>query len=173
MELGIPYFWTSTLNNWNHLLKDDAYKKIIIKSLQWLCNKNLLAIYGFVIMPNHVHFIWEQLQLNGKEYPKNSFQKFTAHKFQQQLRATNDAGLNYFEHRSIDRDYQFWQRDPLAIEILGRNMAIQKLNYIHYNPLQEHWKLVNDPVNYKYSSARYYETGLDEFGILTHYMDRF
>ncbi len=173
MELETPYFWTSTINSWNHLLKDDSYKQIIIQSLQWLCNKNLVAIYGFTIMDNHVHFIWEQLKMNGKEYPKNSFEKFTAHKFQEHLRITGSAKLSRFEHRTVDRNYLFWQRDPLAIEILGRTMLIQKLNYIHNNPLQDHWKLVTDPILYKYSSANYYETGFDEFNILTHYMERF
>jgi len=36
-------------------------------------------------------------------------------------------------------------------------MALQKLNYIHNNPLKEHWNLVKDSSDYKYSSAKYYE----------------
>jgi hypothetical protein len=27
------------------------------------------------------------------------------------------------------------------------------------------------PEDYKYSSAKFYETGIDEFGLLTHYCD--
>ena len=40
----------------------------------------------------------------------------------------------------------------------------KKIDYIHYNPTAEHWKLCNEPVDYKYSSAKFYETGIDEFG---------
>jgi len=29
------YFWTITINNWNHLLKNDDNKMIVISSLQW------------------------------------------------------------------------------------------------------------------------------------------
>ena len=51
-------------------------------------------------------------------------------------------------------------------------MAGEKLNYMHYNPLQSHWQLCHDPVRYRFSSASFYETGEDEFKILTHYMDK-
>ena len=51
---------------------------IVVDSLQWLVQKGLVKIYGYVIMPNHIHLMWEQLQMNGKKFPKNSFEKFTA-----------------------------------------------------------------------------------------------
>ena len=47
----------------------------------------------------------------------------------------------------------------------------QKLNYIHNNPINYPWNLVQYPEEYKYSSAKFYETGIDEFGLLTHYRD--
>lgn len=72
------YFWTITINNWHHLLKTDANKLIIINSLQWLVQNKLIEIYGYVIMPNHIHLLWQQLKMNGKEFFKNSFEKFTA-----------------------------------------------------------------------------------------------
>jgi hypothetical protein len=34
-----------------------------------------------------------------------------------------------------------------------------KLDYIHTNPLQEHWILVSKPEDYTFSSARFYESG--------------
>jgi putative transposase len=51
---------------------------IIINSLQWLVQSELIKIYGYVIMPNHIHLMREQLKMNGKEFPKNNFKKFTA-----------------------------------------------------------------------------------------------
>ena len=27
IEIGEVYFWTATINNWNHLLKEDKYKE--------------------------------------------------------------------------------------------------------------------------------------------------
>ena len=51
-------------------------------------------------------------------------------------------------------------------------MAGEKLDYIHYNPLQPHWQLCQDPTEYRFSSVMFYETGDDEFKILTHYIDK-
>ena len=73
-ELNEVYFWTITVNKWQHLLMPDKNKMIIINSLQWLVQKQLAKIYGYVIMPNHIHLMWKQLLMNGKEFPKNSFE---------------------------------------------------------------------------------------------------
>ena len=49
------------------MLSNDVMKKIIINSFQWLKQNELVIIYGYVIMPNHIHVLWEQLKMNGKE----------------------------------------------------------------------------------------------------------
>ncbi|MES2733953.1 MAG: transposase [Bacteroidota bacterium] len=65
MSLGNIYFWTDTIKDWKHLLKKDAYKKIITEQLQWLVKKKKVRIYGYVIMPNHIHLLWEMVEPNG------------------------------------------------------------------------------------------------------------
>lgn len=174
------YFWTSVIKDWKHLLNSDVMKMIIIQSFQWLVQHELVHIYGYVIMPNHIHVLWEQLKMNGKESPKESFEKYTGHMFLKQLR-TGKENLGDYATEQKDRNYIFWQRDPLAILIRDRTMAGEKIDYMparlrhsggHYNPLQPHWQLCNDPVEYRFSSARFYENGVDEFKMLTHYMDK-
>jgi len=146
---------------------------MIIESLKWLCDKDLVRIYGYVIMPNHIHLLWEQLKMNGKEFPKNSFEKFTSHRFKQKLLIENPCGLEKFSVNASDRNYNFWQRDPLTVLVYSRAMASQKIDYMHFNPLQEHWQLCKMPEAYRFSSASFYENNKDEFGIVTHYMDGF
>jgi putative transposase len=55
---------------------------------------------------------------------------------------------------------------PLGIEIYTVRVATQKLDYIHNNPVKGKWQLAKDYLSYHYSSARFYETGIDEFGFL-------
>ena len=92
-------------------------------------------------------------------------------RLKKKLQKENPEELKKFSVYASDRNYNFWQRDPLAISIFSREMALQKLNYMHYNPIQEHWKLCNAPEEYRYSSASFYEMQQDEFKIVTHYLE--
>lgn len=69
-----------------------------------------------------------------------------------------------------DRKYQLWKRNPLSIEIYTDSILEQKLNYIHNNPIIKKWNLAKYPNDYFYSSALFYETGIDNFGFLSNYM---
>ena len=72
-----------------------------------------------------------------------------------------------------EREYRVWQRDPPAIIMDFKNKPEQKLKYVHNNPLHERWNLADRPESYFWSSAKFYETGQDDFGFLTHYLERF
>ena len=51
------YFWTVTINGWKHLLTEDKMKPEIIQSLQWLKVRQLISVYAYVIMPNHMDLL--------------------------------------------------------------------------------------------------------------------
>lgn len=143
------YFYTETINDFRHLLKDDAFKLIVINSLKYLTDKGLVTIYGYVIMPNHIHLIWFINEMNGKESPSGSFAKFTAHQFKKQLSGTCPQALSEYQVEKEDRRYQFWKRDPLAIVLTSEKNMLQKLDYIHNNPLQEKWRLCQSAEMYR------------------------
>jgi len=172
VKLRTLYFYTASIVNWKPLLKFDKYKNIIIDSLKYLAEHNKVSVYGFVIMPNHIHLIWELLEMNGKESPHASFMKFTSHKILQELRTNHPDVLERFEVEQISRKHQFWQRDAFATELYTPNIIYQKLDYFHNNPVHGKWMLSGSPIDYKYSSARFYETWVDEFGLIKHIGER-
>ena len=173
MELNEVYFWTSTIKDWKQLLNQDKYKKSIIEILQDLISRKLIILYGYVIMPNHVHFLWEAIAKNGKEMPHASFNKAIGHMIIKDLKNHHPLVLKHFEVNEKEREYRVWQRDALAIHIDSREKFEQKLEYTHLNPLQERWNICSRPENYQWSSAEYYETGRNKNNIISHYMDRF
>jgi putative transposase len=118
------YFWTATIHNWLPLLQADQNKQIIIDSLKYLSEKNLITVYAFVIMPNHIHLIWQQNKFNGKETAKGSLLKYSAHLFLKQLEKT----LLSYEVNASNKKHEIWQRDALGIEIYSRVVAKQKLD---------------------------------------------
>ena len=173
MELQKVYFWTSTIKDWKLLLKPEKFKAILISSLKYLVYKNKITVYAFVVMPNHIHLVWKLNQMNGKEMPHASFNKFTAHEIVKNLKKEHKNVLTQFKVDESERKFRIWQRDPLAIIMDDRKKVEQKIDYIHNNPLQERWNLAATPESYKWSSAKYYESGRDEFGFITHYLEVF
>ena len=173
LELNQVYFWTDTIYRWKNLIKPEKYKALIISELRQLVEKKYIRIYGFVIMPNHIHVIWEMLKMNGREKPYASFNKATAHLIVKDLKLNHPNVLTHFKVSDNERSYRIWQRDALGVLMDSRNKLEQKLDYLHENPLQEKWQLVQSPEEYRWSSARFYEDGVDGlFGFLTHYRDR-
>ena len=173
MSLGQVYFWSSTIKDWKHLLKKEHYKELIIEQLQWLTRRKKIKIYSYVIMPNHIHIVWEMLEKNGREMPHASFNKWTSSKFLADLKAYHPEILSFFVEETQERNHRFWQRDALAVLMDSREKVEQKIDYIHRNPLGSKWSLAQFPEHYRWSSANFYATGFDEFNLLTHYMDRF
>ena len=165
MEHSPLQFFTASILNWRALLFNNEYKKIITDSLRYLVLNDRVRVYGFVIMPNHIHLIWQMKGEHLLRETQRDFLKFTSQQIQKDLRTSNP--------NLKDRRYQIWQRRPLSITLNSRLMIEQKLDYIHNNPVQGKWRLSSSPIDYRYSSALYYENGETEFDFLSHYMSYF
>ena len=163
-EIGNTYFFTATIHNWLPLLTCNQNKDLIINYLNELSVRGFIKLYSFVIMPTHLHFIWQQLQKNGKETPQGSFLKYTGHEFLKILKQNGSSKL--YEVNAANKKHEIWQRDSLSVPITNKAFAKQKIDYIHFNPVSGKWNLATDYLDYYYSSARFYETGVDQFGFL-------
>ncbi len=171
MEYGSLYFYTSSTHQHRCLIRQYDFYKVITDSLSFLHKRNCIRVYGFVIMPNHIHFIWQMLKPNGRESPVASLMKHTAHCFQVHLQKHDPVDLTNYMVDWRSRKYNFWQPEPDWFILFKEKTTLQKLNYIHQNPLQEKWKLADEPARYRYSSALFYETGSSEFDFLYDYRD--
>ncbi len=81
---------------------------------------------------------------------------YSSHQFKRNLlESRRYADLELFRVNKADREYQFWKRRSLHIEILHQDVLKQKLKYVHQNVYR---KGGND-LDYKYSSARFHELG--------------
>ncbi|MEO6327988.1 MAG: transposase [Ginsengibacter sp.] len=127
-----------------------------------------IAVNAFVIMSNHIHLIWQLQDGHEREDVQRDFLKFTSQTIKRDLQKNHSAVLDKFYVGAKDRKYQIWERNPLSVDLVTKEMFIQKVEYIHYNPVVA--GLRSYPEEYKYSSVKFYETGVDEFCFLTHWM---
>ena len=164
------WFFTATILNWQPLLKNDGNKNMIIDALRFLIKENRIVLLGFVLMPNHIHLVWNTKDGLEKNFTQGSLLRFTANSIIRELKNSEPLALELFRVDAADRTIQIWERNPLSTEILTDMVMEQKLNYIHHNPCTGKWNLAQTPVEYRYSSAKFYTEGVDEFNILTSYL---
>jgi len=162
-----PSFFTATCKDWLPFLKENDCKEIIIKSLKYLVENNRVRVFGFVIMSNHMHIIWQMMGDHKPADVQRDFMKFTAQHIKYYLKEKNPALLNQCLVNAKDRKYQIWKRNPLSIDIYTEEVMLQKLNYIHLNPVRA--GLVENQESYYFSSAAFYLLQDEGFGILSHY----
>jgi len=162
-------FFTAVCYDWLPLLQSDEPKKIILDALKFRIDKGQMKVSAYVIMPNHIHIIWRiAADIVPSDFQRD-FLKFTAKSL---LHYYKDCPiLDRLKVDKKDRSYQVWKRDLMSIDLYSPHFFRQKLEYIHANPCQPKWMLVDNPFAYRYSFSSFYEEGKDEFNILTHYSD--
>ena len=155
------YFVTATVCGWKPLFSKSDYADIVLDSLDWLRNEGRMSLYAFVLMPSHLHTIVKPIEIDIGVFLQN-FGSYTAHAILKQLRVDHhDTLLHYFHELRRDRRHQhsIWQ-DIQAKNIYSIEFLRQKLEYIHNNPVDKEWSLASNRADYNYSSASFYDRGI-------------
>lgn len=120
-------------------------------------------------MSNHLHLLWQMQPLIHPQHVQRDFLKYTAQRIKHDLRKNNPGLLTSYKAEANDRIHQFWKRPALSIEFRTHKVYLQKSEYIHQNPVKA--GLCKFPEDYKYSSAAFYHTGINNWGFLTRYRE--
>jgi REP element-mobilizing transposase RayT len=172
-----PYFLTFTVVDWVDIFSRKIYKDIIIDSLDFCRKSKGLKIWAYVIMTNHIHCMLSASN-NDLSNVVRDFKRYTAVKILDTIRtipeSRRDWMLKRFEFASRrsarNSHYQFWLNDNHAIEINTPQFLIQKMKYIHENPVRAGF--VINPGDWVYGSMRNYLGlhGILEIDISDHYV---
>ena len=150
-----PHFLTCTVLQWLPLFAQPANAEILLDSLDYLRREGELKLYGYVILENHCHLLAQSRDI-GKTMA--SFKSYTAGRIIRRLTERQSPVLELLAfHKArhkTDRQHQVWQEGSHPEMVEGHAMALQKLEYIHNNPVKRGY--VDDPLHWRYSSARNY-----------------
>ena len=154
------YFVTITIKHNLHILKNDVLKRIIVDSLNTGRILGQYQLFAFVIMPNHIHIIIKCPENYPPPDAIRELKKATALLILRQMKAENNqkalSRLCITNPKSDSHKYAVWKPEYQAQNVFSPSYLRQKLDYIHYNPTREQWKLVEKPEDYIWSSARFY-----------------
>lgn len=162
-----PYFLTCTVVAWLPVFAQPNFVEIIFDSWRFLQEERGVLIFGYVILENHLHWI-----ASGHDLPDqvSRFKSYTARRILDGLEqggfATLLEELRFFRlrHKS-DQTYQLWQEGSHPQQIQNDEMMTQKLEYMHLNPVRRGY--VDDPVHWRYSSARNYAERVGLIEVIT------
>lgn len=162
-ETDYPYFITASIVEGYPVFSNRLAAKIILEALSFLQDQRNTILYAYVIMENHIHLIAQSEKL-AKHL--RAFKSWTARSIIDQF-AQNGHSLFLQKFRRAnkpshtDSDHQIWQEGFHPKQIIGDSMMIQKIEYIHNNPVKRGF--VDFPEDWRYSSARNY---LDREGLI-------
>jgi len=155
------YFITATVVAWLPVFNSAPRCDILIQSLDYCRTHKGLKIYAWVILDTHLHAI-----VSAPELPRvlADFKRHTAQKLLEQIETDgSEWWLNQFgyfrEKHKAESQHQVWQEGSHPQEIGSDTMMLQKLDYIHDNPVKR--GLVAGPEHWRYSSAHEWCVGAE------------
>ena len=167
------FFITTTCYNWYKLLVVGNSMTILQQSIIFCSKKFDATILGYVFMPNHIHLILHFNNGSKRIDFMRDFKRFTSSQIRKEIEKEDNELLHKIRYQYRKQKFKIWQDRFDELFLDNRTTLETKLNYIHNNPLQEHWNLCDLPENYKYSSAKFYLTDTKSFSPITHYKEFF
>ena len=149
------YFVSFATVYWIDVFIRESYFELMIQALSFFRKERGMLIYGYCIMPSHVHLLFQA-------------KKFTATNLVNLIRDNQQESrkewlLWMFKRAGTKSSnvthYQFWQHHNQPIEIHSDKFFNEKLDYIHQNPVVSGF--VSEPQDWKYSSAKNYWQAVD------------
>jgi len=155
-----PHFITATIVEWLPIFTTSDCCDIVVRALRFARERKARRVYGWVIMDNHFHAIVAGPNL---AHTIGDLKKFTARKLVAQLKLEGrDWLLNqltyYRATYKLDSHHQIWQEGVHPQSIPTDAIMLQKLEYIHNNPVRR--GLVASPEHWRYSSAHKWLAGV-------------
>ena len=164
---GNIYCWTNSIRGGRGILLNTRNREIIVNSLRRLVWEEKLKVYAFVIMPNHIHLVWELLASANKDIIER-FRDETTELIMGNLNARCPDIARSFRS-GIGMKYRIWRKRPKLMTLHTKQQIGNVLSYVHSNPAFDRWRMVQSSEDFEWSSAKFYTSGIDPFGFLSHY----
>ncbi len=146
-------YFTGVAKNRLPVFRTDAIKIVTCNALNEARNSGGFAIYAYVIMPDHLHAITDAVLKPSRvlQYVNGIISRRIIDHLKEHR---HDASLRKLRRESGTRRHQYslWEHHSNVSQIFSEAMFMQKVNYIHQNPVRA--GLVERAEDYRWSSAR-------------------
>ena len=157
------YFVTLAIVGWIDLFTRWELKHVILDSLRHCQKEKGLVIHAWCLMPSHLHMI----NSSDNQSLGSILRDFKRHTNKELIESINHIDesrrewiLGMFsevaEGLNRIRKFKVWQDGNHPEMLITPKFTMQKLDYLHNNPVAA--EIVDEPEDYLYSSARDYYT---------------
>jgi len=161
-DVDKAYFVTLTVVGWIDVFARKNHKLLMIDSLSYCQQNKGLVLFGYCLMPSHLHLIAKAEGQYTLSDILRDLKKYTSKALVKQIEDETESRREWILEQFAKageplrhiQNYKFWQDGNQAKEIYSNEFLYEKLNYIHNNPVEE--MIVARPEDYMFSSARNY-----------------
>jgi putative transposase len=149
------FYITSVANSRLPVFRTDEMKKVACDALSEARRSAGFSLYAYVLMPDHLHLITDSILKPSKvlQYINGIISRRVIDHLKER---GHNASLQKLRHVTRKRQYRYslWDHHNNLFSITSEDMFMQKVNYIHQNPVRA--GLVENAEDYLWSSIRFW-----------------
>lgn len=138
------------------VFQSNPMREIVCRAINEARLSGGFLLFAYVIMLDHMHLLASRASTTSELL--RFLKGITARRVIDYLKVNNyQQSLAKLRHQKRDRNYKYslWQTEKNVLPIFSEGMFMQKLNYIHDNPVRA--GLVDCATDYRWSSARIWQ----------------
>ena len=124
-----------------------------LRVLEEVRQRYQFVVVGYVVMPEHFHLLMSEPETGTPSTVMQVLKQRFGHQVLKQLRKRRGSS----QPRLWEEEPHVWQRRFYDFNVWSKKKRIEKLRYIHRNPVKR--GLVLEPEQWRWSSYRWYAFG--------------
>lgn len=153
------FFITLTVVSWVDVFTRSNYCEEIVRNIKFCQQHKGLELYAYLIMSNHTHWIAGQrdgkLNLLLRDFKSYSAKQLLSMIYNSPYESRRDWMKIVFQYNAKyqkqNAENMFWQKTNHPVDCYSPKVMMQKINYVHENPVRA--GLVKNAGDWWYSSA--------------------
>ena len=137
------------------VFRTDAIKSVTCAAIDEARTSCAFLLFAYVLMPDHVHLLTDRPREPSRvlQFIKGIVSRRVLGFLKENKYETSLRKLQHYNWKRSHR-YSLWQHDSDVFSVTSESMFMQKVNYIHLNPVRA--GLVERAIDYRWSSARFW-----------------
>ena len=155
-DAGYSHFITTSCYQRRPLLGTPRSRDLFLEVMEQIRQRHQFVVVGYVVMPEHVHLLFSEPERGNLSLVLAALKQTFAHRLLRELRAKTGGQTDSLWSTPLAVGH-VWQRRFYDFVVFSEKKRVEKLRYMHRNPVQR--GLVLKPEEWLGSSFRHYAYG--------------